>query len=52
MNTTITNELLLTAMKSNVRAKYAAVIIYRNKVIGVGYNYINSYTTGINQCLL
>jgi hypothetical protein len=48
----ISNDLMLVAMKSNVKAKYAAVIIYRNKVIGIGYNYINSYTTGINQCLL
>ena len=48
----ICNDLMLVAMKSNLRAKYAAVIIYRNRVIGIGYNYIHSYTTGVNQCLL
>ena len=29
-------------MKSNLKAKYAAIIIHRNKVIGIGYNSINS----------
>jgi deoxycytidylate deaminase len=48
----INDELLSIAMKSDVKAKYAAVIIYRNKVIGIGYNYIGSYTTHYNQCLL
>lgn len=48
----INEELFTIAMKSNLRAKYAAIIIHRNKVIGVGYNYINSYSTQTDQCLL
>jgi hypothetical protein len=48
----ISEKLSLIAKKSNQRAKYAAIIIHRNKVIGVGYNHINSYSTQTNQCLL
>ncbi len=48
----ISEELLTVAMKSNVKAKYAAMIIHRNKVISVGYNYVGTYTTLSNQCLL
>jgi deoxycytidylate deaminase len=48
----INEQLHLIANKSNQHTKYAAVIIHRNKVIGIGYNHIDSYSTQINQCLL
>ena len=39
----INEQLHLIANKSNQHTKYAAVIIHRNKVIGIGYNHIDSY---------
>lgn len=42
----------LLAMKSNLKAKYADMIIHRNKVIGFRYNYVISYLTQAEQCLL
>ena len=48
----ISEKLLHIAIKSNQRAKYAAIIIHRNKIIGVGYNHIGSYSTQTEQCLL
>ena len=48
----INEKMYLLAMKSNIRAKYAAMIIHRNKVIGIGYNNIGSYSTNSTQCLL
>jgi deoxycytidylate deaminase len=48
----ISEKLSVIAIKSNQRAKYAAIIIHRNKVIGVGYNHIGSYSTQNEQCLL
>lgn len=41
----ISEKMFLLTMKSNQRAKYAAMIIHRNKVIGVGYNCVSSYST-------
>lgn len=52
MSINISEKLYLLANKSNIKAKYAAMIIYRNKVIGIGYNYIDSYSTNSKQCLL
>jgi deoxycytidylate deaminase len=40
------------AMKSNQRAKYAALIIHRNKIIGIGYNHLINNNTNITRCLL
>ncbi len=40
------------ALKSNQRAKYAAIIIYRNKIIGIGYNHLISNSTIHHRCLL
>ena len=40
------------ALKSNLKAKYAAMIIHRNKVIGIGYNYLITNSTSDTQCLL
>jgi deoxycytidylate deaminase len=51
-NMNITEKMLLIANKSNQHAKYAAIIIHRNKVIGIGYNHIDSFSTQTNQCLL
>lgn len=48
----LSEKMYLLANKSNLRAKYAAMIIYRNKVIGIGYNNISSYSTQAEQCLL
>lgn len=48
----ISEKMSFLAMKSNLRAKYAAIIIHRNKVIGVGYNSVGSYSTLTDQCLL
>jgi deoxycytidylate deaminase len=48
----ISEKMSLLAMKSNQREKYAAMIIHRNKVIGVGYNSVSSYSTLTEQCLL
>jgi deoxycytidylate deaminase len=47
----INEQLYLMAMKSNQRAKYAAVIIYRNRIIGIGYNYLTSYSSNVTRCL-
>jgi hypothetical protein len=51
-NMTINEKMSLLAMKSNLRAKYAAMIIHRNKVIGIGFNHTDSYSTNSTQCLL
>jgi hypothetical protein len=48
----VSDKLYLNAIKSNQRAKYAAIIIHRNKVIGIGYNHTDSYSTKSEQCLL
>jgi hypothetical protein len=48
----ITDKLSLIANKSNQHAKYAAIILHRNKVIGIGYNHVDSFSTQLNQCLL
>lgn len=52
MNLSLSEKMSLLAEKSNQRAKYAAIIINRNKVIGIGYNYVGMFTTHTNQCLL
>lgn len=40
----ISEKMSLLVMKSNLRAKYVAMIIHRNKVIGVEYNSVSSYS--------
>ena len=45
----INEQLYLIAMKSNQRAKYAAIIIHRNRVVGIGYNYLISNSSNVSQ---
>ena len=40
------------ASKSTMNKKYGAVLIYRNKVVGVGYNYSLTISTQNQQCIL
>lgn len=47
----INEQLHMIAMKSNQRAKYAAVIIHRNRIIGIGYNYLTSNSSNVTQYL-
>lgn len=47
----INEKLYLIAMKSNQRAKYAAIIIHRNKIIGIGYNHLISNSSNVSQCI-
>ena len=45
--------LLSLALKSPMTDKYAAVLVYRNKIIGAGYNnYSGQIRRMYNQCLL
>lgn len=48
----ISLQLLNIANKSNIDKKYAAVIIYRNKIISYGFNYHTRFTGNCKQCLL
>ena len=48
----ISLQLLNVANKSNIDKKYAAVIIYRNKIISYGFNYHTRFTGNCTQCLL
>lgn len=52
MNLSLSEKMTSIALKSNQRAKYAAMIIHRNKVIGIGYNHLISNSTKYTQCLL
>ena len=45
-------QLLSIANKSDVKTKYAAIIIHRNKVISYGFNYLTRITSNSTQCLL
>ena len=47
----INEQLYFMAMKSNQRAKYAAVIIHRNRIIGIGYNHLISNSSNDSQYL-
>jgi pyrimidine deaminase RibD-like protein len=40
------------AIKSNVNNKYGAVIIYRNKIIGYGHNYLLPNVSKYKSCVL
>lgn len=48
----LSEKMTLIAMKSNQKTKYAAIIIHRNKVIGIGYNQLIYNSTSVTQCLL
>ena len=48
----ISDKMISIALKSNQKTKYAAIIIHRNKVIGMGYNHLITSSTGVTQCLL
>jgi deoxycytidylate deaminase len=45
----INEQLYSIAMKSNQRAKYAAIIIHRNRVVGIGYNFLISNSSNVSQ---
>jgi deoxycytidylate deaminase len=40
------------ALKSTMKRKYGAVLVYRNKVIGMGYNYSTKISNSNGQCIL
>ena len=40
------------ALKSSMHKQYGAVLIYRNKVIGMGYNSSSKITTKNEYCIL
>ena len=51
MKKSVINELATKeALKSNMRKKYGCAIVYRNQIIGLGFNFCNeTYST---QCVL
>jgi|LauGreDrversion4_2_1035121.scaffolds.fasta_scaffold2425340_1 hypothetical protein len=49
----LTSDLCIsTALKSPQQLKYAAIIVYRNKVVATGYNYVTDISSLNHQCLL
>mgnify|MGYP003332999316 CR=1 FL=1 len=48
----LTDQLLSLAQKSDQQAKYAAIIYHRNKIVGLGHNYLIADTTKKKYCLL
>ena len=48
----ISLHLLSAANKSDIDKKYAAIIIYRNKIISCGFNYHTQFNNNSTQCLL
>ena len=40
------------AKKSNVNHKYAAVIFHRNRIVGIGHNFITSVPGKLKECVL
>jgi hypothetical protein len=52
MSTDIIKLLELNALKSNVAHKISVIIIYRNKIISVGYNRNLKISSSNHQCLL
>lgn len=52
MSSDIRQLLVLNALKSNVAHKIAVVIMYRNKVLSVGYNRNLKIDSSRNCCLL
>ena len=44
-------QLLTLAKKSDQTVKYAAIIIYRNKIIGMGHNYLTINSTNSQFCV-
>jgi deoxycytidylate deaminase len=40
------------ALKSSMNKQYGAVLIYRNKVVGMGYNSSSKITTKNEYCIL
>lgn len=48
----LTNKLYNLAIKSNQTSKYAAIIIHRNKIISIGFNYLTRISSLSPSCLL
>lgn len=48
----LNNQLMTLANKSNQSLKYAAIIFYRNKIIGMGYNSLITNSSNSRYCLL
>ena len=47
----LNNQLLTLAQKSDQSSKYAAIIVYRNKIIGMGHNYLTVNSTNTPLCI-
>ncbi len=45
-------KLWLEAQKSDIHRKYAAVIMYRNKIISFGFNCHSQFSDSCSQCVL
>lgn len=53
MNQDLLEKLETLANKSPMKERYGAILIFRNKIIGMGYNdYRGKYRKIYNQCLL
>lgn len=53
MNQSLLEKLEILASKSPMKDRYGAILIFRNKIIGMGYNnYTGKYRKIYNQCLL
>ncbi len=48
----LSDKLYVLAQKSDQSAKYAAIIVNRNKIIGMGYNHLIVNSTKSKYCLL
>jgi deoxycytidylate deaminase len=40
------------ALKSSLKKRYGCIILHRNKIVGIGYNYDKLINTKRRQCLL
>lgn len=52
MTSNLTLQLFDLANKSDQSNKYAAIIFHRNKIVGMGYNYLLANTSLAPCCLL
>ena len=50
-NMDLNNQLITLAQKSDQILKYAAIIVYRNKIIGMGHNYLTVNSTNTLSCV-
>lgn len=44
--------LIREAQKSNVKKQYVAVLMHRNKVLSIGYNYLRPNVSQTKSCVL